>query len=59
MEEDTRSAVLTEFGREYRGMRPKRTSGESGEELRKRIERWKDHVERAQSTTKILLEKAK
>jgi hypothetical protein len=29
-------------------MSPERTRGESGEEVRKRIERWKESVERAQ-----------
>lgn len=32
-------------------MRSLRTSGESREEVRKRIEKWKERVERAQSTT--------
>jgi hypothetical protein len=32
-------------------MRPLRTRGESGEDVRKRIERWKESVERAQSIT--------
>ncbi|KAE8444008.1 hypothetical protein EG329_001137 [Mollisiaceae sp. DMI_Dod_QoI] len=47
VEEETSSAVLTEFGRGYRGIKPKRTSGEKGEDVRKRIERWKASVERA------------
>ena len=51
VDEDTSKAVLTEFGREYRGMKPKRTRGEKLEEVRKRIERWKERVERAQSNT--------
>jgi hypothetical protein len=53
VEEETRSAVLTELGREYRGIRFERTSGERGEEVRKRMERWKDRVERAQRTTRV------
>jgi hypothetical protein len=48
----TSSAVLTEFGREYCGISPKRTRGERGEEVRKRIERWKERVERAQRMRK-------
>ena len=32
-------------------MKPKRTRGEKLEEVRKRIERWKERVERAQSNT--------
>lgn len=52
VEDDTSNAVLTEFGRGYRGMNPKRTSGEKGEDVRKRIERWKASVERAQSMRK-------
>jgi len=52
VEEETRSAVLTEFGREYRGMRFERTRGESREEVRKRMERWKESVERAQRITR-------
>lgn len=33
-------------------MSPKRTSGENGEEVRKRIERWKERVERVQRMRK-------
>lgn len=33
-------------------MRLLRTRGESGEEVRKRIERWKERVERAQRITR-------
>jgi broad specificity phosphatase PhoE len=57
VEEETRSAVLTEFGREYCGMRFKRTRGESGEDVRKRMERWKERVERAQRITSKFLAK--
>jgi broad specificity phosphatase PhoE len=32
-------------------MRLKRTRGESGEDVRKRMDRWKDRVERAQRIT--------
>lgn len=51
MEDETRSAVLTELGREYRGMSPKRTSGEKWEEVRNRMETWNERVERAQRIT--------
>jgi len=44
--------VLTEFGLEYRGINPNRTSGERGDEVRKRIERWKESVETAQRMRK-------
>ena len=43
--------MLTEFGREYRGMKFASTRGEKGEEVRKRIERWKDSVESAHRIT--------
>lgn len=56
MEELTRRAVDTEFGRGYRGMRLLRTRGESGEEVRRRIERWKERVERAQRITGVVSE---
>lgn len=52
VEDDTSNAVLTELGREYRVVNPKRTRGESGEEVRKRIDRWKASVERAQRIRK-------
>jgi len=48
----TSSAVLTEFGREYRGISLNRTRGERGEEVRKRIERWNESVDRAQRMRK-------
>jgi hypothetical protein len=51
VEELTRRAVDTEFGRGYRGVRLLRTRGESGLEVRRRIERWKERVERAQRIT--------
>jgi hypothetical protein len=54
VDEETRRAVLTEFGREYRGMKPVRTSGEMGEEVRNRMEMWKARVERAQRITLFL-----
>jgi hypothetical protein len=38
VDEETRSAVLTELGRAYVGRRPSRRRGEYGEEVRKRIE---------------------
>lgn len=44
--------MLTEFGREYLGMKPKSTSGDNGEEVRKRIDRWNDSVDRAQRMRK-------
>jgi hypothetical protein len=52
VEDDTSNAVLTEFGREYLGTSPKRTSGDRVEEVRKRIERWKAQAERVQSRRK-------
>lgn len=48
---ETRSAVETEFGREYRGRNPRSPSGEKGDEVRKRMDRWKARVERVQSIT--------
>ena len=51
MEEETRRAVETEFGRVYWGIVDVRTSGEKGEEVRKRIDRWNESVERAESIT--------
>jgi hypothetical protein len=51
VEELTSKAVDTEFGRGYRGMRLLRMIGESGEEVRKRIERWKERNEMAQRIT--------
>jgi len=33
-------------------MKEKRTSGDHGDEVRKRIERWKERVERAQRSRK-------
>ena len=33
-------------------MSPKRTRGEKGEEVRKRIDKWKERVERVQRTRK-------
>lgn len=59
MEELTRRAVDTELGRGYRGMRLLRTRGESGLEVRKRIETWKERVERAQSITIYVREMSK
>jgi len=44
--------VLTEFGREYRGMSPNSTRGESGDEVRKRIDMWNANVESAHSMRK-------
>lgn len=44
--------MLTEFGREYRGVKPEITRGENGEEVRNRIERWKARVEKAQRMRK-------
>jgi hypothetical protein len=44
--------VLTEFGREYLGVNPERTRGERGDEVRKRIDRWKARVEKAQRMRK-------
>ena len=49
VEDETRSAVETEFGRVYCGRRILR--GEIGDEVRNRIERWKATVESAQRTT--------
>lgn len=44
--------MLTELGREYRDMRPRKTSGLKTDEVRKRIERWKAQVDRAQRSRK-------
>jgi hypothetical protein len=52
VDDETRRAVDTEFGRLYFGRKPKNTRGESGDEVRKRIERWKLRVERAQRIRK-------
>ncbi|KAM0126825.1 hypothetical protein ACHAPC_010391 [Botrytis cinerea] len=52
VEDETSSAVDTEFGRVYFGRRPKNTRGESGDDVRKRIEKWKLSVERAQRIRK-------
>lgn len=52
VEDETRRAVDTEFGRVYFGRRPKNTRGENGEEVRKRMERWKLRVDRAHSIRK-------
>lgn len=48
---DTRSAVETELGRGKRGRRLVRGSGEAGEEVRKRMLRWKARVEKVQRIT--------
>jgi hypothetical protein len=37
VEEETSSAVETEFGRSYRGEMPRRQSGDKGEDVRKRM----------------------
>lgn len=49
--DETSSAVDTQFGRGYRGIRPNSTRGESEEEARNRIETWKERVERAHKIT--------
>lgn len=54
VDEDTRRAVETEFGRGYRGMSPKAASGESREEVRKRMLAWKAMVEIAQRNTGVV-----
>ena len=55
VEEETSSAVLTELGRAYVGSRPRRRSGERGEEVRKRMEMWKARVETAQRITIMVM----
>ncbi|KAJ8062084.1 hypothetical protein OCU04_009861 [Sclerotinia nivalis] len=52
VEDETSRAVDTEFGRVYFGRSPRNTRGEKGEEVRKRMERWKLNVERAQRRRK-------
>jgi hypothetical protein len=59
VDELTSRAVDTELGRGYRGMRFRRTNGEKGEDVRRRIERWKDMVERAQSITALISHSSK
>ena len=51
VEDETSRAVLTELGRGYLGRRPKRQSGEKGEDVRNRMEMWNERVERAHRTT--------
>lgn len=51
MEDETRSAVLTELGREYRGIKLPSTRGDSGDDVRNRMDRWKERVDRAQRIT--------
>lgn len=51
VEDETSSAVLTELGREYRGMNESRTRGLNGDDVRNRMEKWKESVESAQSIT--------
>lgn len=51
VEEETRRAVETEFGRGYRGNMPRKGRGEKREEVRKRMDRWKERVVRVQSNT--------
>jgi hypothetical protein len=48
----TSSAVLTEFGRGYRGSNPVSTNGEKREDVRKRMEAWNARVVRRQSARK-------
>lgn len=48
---ETRRAVDTELGRGYGGSRRRRESGEAGEEVRKRMLRWKARVEKVQRIT--------
>ena len=52
VDEETRRAVETELGRGYRGRRPRRGRGEKGEDVRKRMERWKARVLRRQRMRK-------
>lgn len=49
---DTSSAVETEFGRGYRGRMPRRPRGENGDDVKKRMDRWKERVETVQRITK-------
>lgn len=51
VEEETRSAVDTELGLEYVGRRPRKFSGEKGDEVRKRMLMWKASVEKEQRIT--------
>lgn len=51
VEDETRSAVETEFGREYVGRTPMKAKGESGEEVRNRILMWKAKVEKVHRIT--------
>lgn len=48
---ETRSAVETELGREYRGRNPRSPRGEKGDEVKKRMDRWKARVERVHNIT--------
>jgi hypothetical protein len=52
VEEETRSAVLTEFGRAYAGRKPRSRRGDQGEEVRKRMETWKARVDTEQRITR-------
>jgi hypothetical protein len=51
VEDDTKSAVLTELGREYRGMNENLTRGLKYDDVRNRMEKWKESVESAQRIT--------
>jgi len=51
VDEETSRAVETELGRACRGMMPRALSGDSGEDVRKRILRWKAMVEMAHRIT--------
>lgn len=51
VEEETKSAVDTELGREYVGSRPRKLSGDRGDEVRKRMLMWKARVEKVQRIT--------
>jgi hypothetical protein len=52
VEDDTRSAVDTEFGRGYRWRRPAMTNGEKGLEVRNRMLRWNANVDKAHRITR-------
>lgn len=51
VDDDTRSAVDTEFGRAYVGSRPRKARGERGDEVRNRMLTWKAKVEKVQRIT--------
>lgn len=52
VDELTRSAVDTELGRWNVGRMRSRASGDSGDDVKKRMEKWNATVDRAQRTRK-------